>query len=191
LKLLILQIKVGAHVIMDNERENKRRKYALYWNIRSSAIATYYYKYIYIEPCMSSLQRGKDWMNEILNGHPVRCMIAFRMDPTLFKQLCEDSQSKYGLQPNKRMTVEEKVGIFVYTLAMGASNRDVRERFQHSGETIRRAFHEILEAISGRSRGYKGLARDIIRPKDPTFQFIPPHISNDERYMPYFKVKYI
>jgi hypothetical protein len=86
------------------------------------------------------------------------------------------------------MTVVEKVGIFVYTLAMGASNRDVRERFQHSGETISRAFHEVLEAISGRSSGYKGLARDIIRPKDPTFQFIPPYIANDERYMPYFKV---
>jgi hypothetical protein len=112
------------------------------------------------------------------------------MDPTLFTQLCEDLQSKYGLQPSKRMTVEvvEKVGIFVYTLAMGASNRDVRERFQHSGETISRAFHEVLEAISGRSSGYKGLARDIIRPKDPTFQFIPPYIANDERYMPYFKV---
>ncbi|XP_024636687.1 protein ALP1-like isoform X1 [Medicago truncatula] len=175
---------------MDNKRENKRRKYAFYWNIRSSAIgaiATYYYKYIYKEPCMTSLQRGQDWMNEILNGHPVRCMNAFRMDPTLFKQLCEDLQSKYGLQPSKRMTVEEKVGIFVYTLAMGASNRDVRERFQHSGETISRAFHEVLEAISGRSRGYRGLARDIIRPKDPTFQFIPLHISNDERYMTYFK----
>lgn len=45
------------------EREKKRRNYALYWNIRSSAIsaiATYYYKYIYKEPCMASLQRGKD-----------------------------------------------------------------------------------------------------------------------------------
>jgi hypothetical protein len=173
------------------EREKKRRKYALYWNIRSSAvgaIATYYHKYIYKESCMTSRQRGQDWMNEILNGHSVRCMNVFRMDPTLFIQLCEDLQSKYGLQPSKRMTVVEKVGIFVYTLAMGASNRDVRERFQHSGETISRAFHEVLEAISGRSSGYKGLARDIIRPKDPTFQFIPPYIANDERYMPYFKV---
>ncbi|XP_058775533.1 uncharacterized protein LOC131649792 [Vicia villosa] len=109
------------------------------------------------------------------------------MDPALFTQLCEDLQSKYGLQPSRRMTVVEKVDIFMYTLAMGASNRDVRERFQHYGETISRAFHEVLEAISGKSRGYQGLARDIIRPKDSTFQFVPPHIANYERYMPYFK----
>jgi hypothetical protein len=24
--------------------------------------------------------------------------------------------------------------------------------------------------------------------EDPTFQFVPPQIANDERYMPYFKV---
>ncbi|KAK2403074.1 hypothetical protein QL285_052545 [Trifolium repens] len=85
------------------------------------------------------------------------------------------------------MSVQQKVAIFVYILARGASNRDARERFQHSGETISRAFHEVLEAVCGRSNGYRGLARDVIRPKDPTFQFVPPQIANDERYMPYFK----
>nr|GMD08018.1 putative nuclease HARBI1 [Ipomoea batatas] len=73
---------------------------------------------------------------------------------------------------------------------MGASNIDVGERFQRSGETISRAFHEVLEAISGRSRGYQGLARDIIRSNDPTFQAISSYITNDARYMPYFKPRH-
>ncbi|XP_058747077.1 uncharacterized protein LOC131620071 [Vicia villosa] len=64
-------------------------------------------------------------------------------------KFCEDLQTKYGLQPSRRVTVVEKVGIFVYTLAMGASNRDVRERFQHFGETISRVFHEVLEDCIG------------------------------------------
>jgi len=106
-----------------------------------------------------------------------------------FKQLCEDLYSKYGLQSTRNKSIVEKVGIFIYTLAMGASNRDVGERFQHSSETISRAFHEVLEAISFRSRGYQGLARDIIRSNDPTFQAIPSYITNDARYMPYFKIK--
>jgi len=176
---------------MDIEREKKRRKLALYWIISScaaGAITTYYYKYIYKEPCMTSLQTGENWMNEILNGHPIRCVNAFRMEPNLFTKLCEDLQSKYGLQPSKKMTVVEKVGIFVYTLAMGASNRDVGERFQRSGETISRVFHEVLDSISGKSNDYSGLANDIIKPKDPSFKFIPSQIDNDERYMPYFKV---
>ncbi|XP_019196309.1 PREDICTED: putative nuclease HARBI1, partial [Ipomoea nil] len=127
------------------------------------------------------------WMKEVLNGHHIRCVNAFRMDSDLFKQLCEDLYSKYGLQSTRNMSYVEKVGIFIYTLAMGASNRDVGERFQRSGETISRAFHEVLEAISDRNSRYKGLARDIIKPDDPTFQSIPSYITNDARYMPYFK----
>ncbi|GJY54052.1 putative nuclease HARBI1 [Tanacetum coccineum] len=85
------------------------------------------------------------------------------------------------------MTAVEKLGIFFYTLALGVSNRDVSERFQRSGETISRAFHEVLEAITGRSKGFHGLAREMIKPRDPTFQSTPHQIINDKRYMPYFK----
>lgn len=175
---------------MSNERK-KRKRHALFWSVTScaiGAIATYYYKYIFKKPCMTSRQKGENWVQEILNGHPVRCLNAFRMEQNLFNQLCEDLQSKYGLEASKRMSVQQKVAIFLYILARGASNRDARERFQHSGETISRAFHEVLEAISGRSKGYMGLARDVIKPKDPTFQYVPPQIADDERYMPYFKV---
>ncbi|GJS91147.1 hypothetical protein Tco_0773783 [Tanacetum coccineum] len=66
------------------------------------------------------------------------------------------------------MTAVEKLGIFVYTLVLGVSNRDVSEHFQSSGETISRAFHEILEAITGRSKGFHGLTGDD-KPRDPTF----------------------
>ncbi|GKB79687.1 hypothetical protein Tco_0946582 [Tanacetum coccineum] len=107
-------------------------------------IAEYYYKHMYKEPCMTSQQKGEDWMKDDLNG------------------------------------------VFVYTLALGVSNRDVAERFQRSGETISRAFHDVLEAITARGNGFHGLASDIIRPKDPSFP-IPPQIMNDKRYMLYFK----
>ena len=90
--------------------------------------------------------------------------------------------------PNCKISVEEKVGIFLYTLALGFSNRDVSERFQRSGETISQAFHDVLKSICGRSKRFMGLALYYIRPKDSTFQCIPPHIENDSRYMSYFKV---
>ncbi|XP_019158198.1 PREDICTED: uncharacterized protein LOC109154913, partial [Ipomoea nil] len=153
----------------------------IFFNIEDDSSRKAWLKY------MHDTNKGQEWMKEVLNGHPIRCVNAFRMDSDLFKQLCEDLYSKYGLQSTRNMSYVEKVGIFIYTLAMGASNRDVGERFQRSGETISRAFHEVLEAISGRNSGYKGLARDIIRPDDPTFQSIPSYITNDPRYMPYFK----
>ncbi|GKE18512.1 putative nuclease HARBI1 [Tanacetum coccineum] len=153
----------------------------------TGALSAYYYKYMYKEPCMTSSQNGKAWMNEILNGNPIRCVNAFRMHPDVFMKLCGELEAKYGLKSSDRISVVEKLGIFVYTLALGVSNRDVGERFQHSGETISRAFHDVLEAITARSNSFRGLARDIIRPKDPTFQSTPHQILNDTRYMPYFK----
>lgn len=175
---------------MDIERRKKKRQ-KLFWVLmtcNTCAIATYFCKYIYKEPCMTSNQTGEDWMNDVLNGHYIRCINAFRMESSVFRQLCEELHLTYGLEPSKKMTVVEKVGIFIYTLALGISNREVAERFQRSGETISRAFHEVLEAISGRSRAYMGLARDIIKPKDRSFSDIPSQIEHDSRYMPYFKV---
>ncbi|KAJ9543744.1 hypothetical protein OSB04_023451 [Centaurea solstitialis] len=142
---------------------------------------------MYKELCMTSTQTGYAWMKESLSGHPIRCVNAFRMSADLFMQLCEELQQKHGLMSSSKISVQEKVGIFLYTLALGVSNRDVSERFQRSGETISRAFHDVLESICGRSKGFMGLACDYIKPKDPTFQCIPPHIENDSRYMPYFK----
>ena len=61
------------------------------------------------------------------------------------------------------MLVIEKVDIFVYTLAMVASNRNVGEHFRHFNKIISGSLHEVLEAISSKSNGYKGLAHDMIK----------------------------
>ncbi|XP_076951210.1 uncharacterized protein LOC143624437 [Bidens hawaiensis] len=180
---------------MDNETSKKKHKLHCYNFLLDSAytsdlVAAYYYKHIYKEPCMISSQTGQAWIMEALNGNPIRCVNAFRMHPNVFMKLCRELESKYGLQSSDKMLTFEKVGIFLYTLALGLSNRDVGMHFQRSGETISRTFHEVLEAITSRDKGFQGLARDIIRPKDPTFQFVPPQILNDTRYMPYFKKRF-
>ncbi|XP_057443774.1 uncharacterized protein LOC130735922 [Lotus japonicus] len=61
-----------------------------------------------------------------------------------------------------------------------ASVRILEERFQHSGETISRQFHSVLNVVCG-------LARDIIKPIDSSFSDVPDEIKNDVRYYPYFK----
>jgi len=45
------------------------------------------------------------------------------------------------------------------------------EHFQHSGDTISRVFHEVLNTISACES--KGLAYDIIRPRDPESEYVP------------------
>ncbi|KAL4564309.1 hypothetical protein LXL04_028369 [Taraxacum kok-saghyz] len=150
-------------------------------------IVAYFCKYIYKEPCMTLDQTGEMWMNDVLNGSPIRNANAFRMHPNVFVKLGRELELKYGLKSSNKMLSVEKLGIFVYILAVGLSNRDVGERFQRYGDTISRAFHEVLEAITARGKCFQGLACDIIRPKDPTFQSIPLQMKEDKRYMPYFK----
>ncbi|CAH9097124.1 unnamed protein product, partial [Cuscuta europaea] len=146
----------------------------------STCLSSYFVNHLYKEPCMTSYLTGEMWINELLSGHDKRCFNAFRMHQETFRHLCFDLENKYGLRPSYRMSVLEKVGLFVFVLSKGASNRDTQERFQHSGETVSRIFKEVLSAMDG-------FSRDLIVPKDPEFKDVPIQIGNDERYMPHFK----
>ncbi|GKV15184.1 hypothetical protein SLEP1_g25986 [Rubroshorea leprosula] len=144
------------------------------------SINWYYLNYVNKEPCMNSLQTGYIWLLEIIRENDTRCINMFRMDKNTLISLCNDLQSNYGLEASRRISVIEKVCMFLYTLALGASNRQVQERFQHSGETVSRSFHEVLKAMLY-------LSIDLIKPQDPTFSTIPLEILDDKRYMPHFK----
>jgi len=112
----------------------------------------------------------------------VRCVNMFRMDADTLKSLSFELETMYELKPSRQMSVIEKVGMFLYTLALGASNREVQERFQHSGETVSRNFNEVLRSVCV-------LAADLIRPVDPEFIATPLKIAMNPRYMPHFKIK--
>ncbi|CAA0817586.1 Unknown protein, partial [Striga hermonthica] len=154
-----------------------------FWDMMTCATGYaywYFLNHIYKEPCMTSFLTGERWINELLSGHEKRCFNALRMNQDTFRQLCSDLENRYGLRSSSRMSVSEKVGLFLYVLSKGASNRDTQERFQHSGETVSRIFKQVLDSMDS-------FSRDILVPKDPEFKDIPTHISNDERYMPHFK----
>jgi hypothetical protein len=148
----------------------------------AGALDLYHNTYIYKEPCMISYNTRMRWLIEILNRHWVRCVNMFRMDANTLKSLSFELETMYGLKPSRQMSVIEKVGMFLYTLALGASNREVQERFQHSGETVSRNFNEVLRSVCV-------LAADLIRPVDPEFTATPLKIAMNLRYMPHFKIK--
>jgi hypothetical protein len=86
----------------------------------------------------------------------------FRMNRSTLLSLCSDLETTYRLKPSRRMSVIEKVAIFLYTIALGALNREVQERFQHSGETVIRCIKEVLAAVSS-------FTVDVIKPEDLNF----------------------
>ncbi|XP_011015239.1 PREDICTED: uncharacterized protein LOC105118883, partial [Populus euphratica] len=81
------------------------------------------------------------------------------MDATTLLSLCTELEMRHGLKPSRRMSVIEKVAMFLFTIAVGASNRQVQERFQHS----------------------------VIKPVDPQFMSTPREIAMNPRFMPHFK----
>ncbi|XP_054788932.1 uncharacterized protein LOC129294533 [Prosopis cineraria] len=145
----------------------------------SALIRLYATKHLCKEPQRNSEYTGYLWVNEILEGHPVRCYEMFRMEPHMFHQLCNEL-TWYGLKDTRRMRVQEMVAIFLNTIGHGLGNRMAQERFQHSGETIHRHFHEVLMACSK-------LAMEYIKPQDRSFHHVSNKIENDKRYWPFFK----
>ena len=58
----------------------------------------------------------------------------------------------------------------MHVLSKEASNRDAQEHFQHSGETISRAFKEVLNAIDV-------FCKDMMKAKDLELKDIPLEIA--------------
>ena len=80
------------------------------------------------------------------------------IDATTFQSLCFDLKSQYGFKASRKMGVIEKVHMFLFALALGASNRKVQERSQHSGEIVSGYFNEVLKMVCS-------LIVNIIKPK--------------------------
>ncbi|TXG46933.1 hypothetical protein EZV62_026227 [Acer yangbiense] len=76
------------------------------------------------------------------------------MDKDVFFRLCNDLETNYGLRGSRRMSVIEILGIFLHILGHGVGNRLVQERFQHSGETVRKYY--LVDAGYPQMSGYLG-----------------------------------
>ena len=95
----------------------------------------------------------------------------------MFQFLCLELKSRGGLADSKCIVVEEQVAMFLFTLAHASSNREVQERFQHSGETVSRHFHAVLQAINK-------LVSHYIKLPDPNIT--PTAITSDVRFYSFF-----
>jgi len=175
----------------DNDNDDSNDKGELFWKrefdhrklvlCTASALALYYNTYIYKEPYIDSYNTGMRWLNELLHGYWTRCVNMFMMDATTFQSLCFQLENQYGLKASKRISVFEKVRMFLYTITLKASNKEVQEIFQHSGETVSMYFTKVLKSICS-------LVIDFIKPEHLDFLNIPREIANNLRYMPHFKV---
>ena len=80
------------------------------------------------------------------------------------------------------MSVIKNMAIFPFTIAVGASNRKVQERFQHSSKTVSRSIKEVLKS-------WCLFDVEVIKPVDPQFTSTLREIVINPKYIPHFKVR--
>jgi hypothetical protein len=89
------------------------------------------------------------YMDEVLScKNPRRFLEVFRMKIEAFHFLCSELQCKCRLISSRYVALDEKAGMFLWTIAHAGSNWAVQERFQHSGDMVSRYFHQVLQAIN-------------------------------------------
>ncbi|XP_074347447.1 uncharacterized protein LOC141686303 [Apium graveolens] len=140
----------------------------------------YYESFVHKEPCHDSIRTGGKLIDEIMKGNEIRCYQDFRMPKDIFISFCRLLVDRYGLVPTQGMSEYEEVGIFLMTVAHGCGNRLMQEMWNHSGETISRHFHSVLQAVCR-------LASDYIKPASNYNTGCGYHTPQHERYHPYFE----
>ncbi|XP_020104071.1 uncharacterized protein LOC109721063 [Ananas comosus] len=158
---------------------DKIRKFYMTATVGVAICANYYAKYLMKQNPRTSTLSGWQWVQETLRT-PGESYRMLRMESEVFKRLALLLTNNYGLQSTRAMHAEEALAIFLLVCGHNETNRNIQNRFKHSGETISRKFNEVLDSLVR-------FSVDIIKPLDPSFTTTPPQIRNNVRFWPHFE----
>ena len=131
-------------------------------------------------PARTSSLSGARYVEEIIEGaNPHTIQERFRMPLRCFEALETTMLENSWLSSSKYVGITEKLAIFLAGVGCGYSNRELQDRFQHSGDTISHIFNEVLIAMVRLSIIYIRL----LSPDKP----LASRIQNNLQYYPYFK----
>ncbi|XP_028075009.1 uncharacterized protein LOC114277307 [Camellia sinensis] len=139
----------------------------------------WYQKHMHKTPCRTSILTGNTWICELYAGHMGRFEENVCMPKEVFAALCETLVNDFGLQVPQRphgLAVEESVAMFIHVLK-GKQNREIQERFQHSGETVSRHVHNVLNSM-------KEFTVVHCRPTYSQHR-IHPYVRSRRKYLPF------
>jgi len=117
-------------------KKHRQRAAALIAAVAGGSVVNYMAPHIIKTPMYDSALTGEDWLREILNGHPSRFHDNLGVSKYAFLKLVRELQMYAGLRHSKHITQEEQVAIFLHLCRTGGVHRQLRERFQHSPDTI-------------------------------------------------------
>jgi hypothetical protein len=100
------------------------------------------------------------------------------MEPHIFKEIANYVRSN-GLVVDTRITVEEKLGIFLYMLTINASYEVLAVFFGHNNDTFHHHINHFFKNV------IPTLSQRFLQPPDP--DQVHPKIQDNPAYYPFFK----
>jgi hypothetical protein len=119
-------------------------------------------------------------LNRLYNNTEAHCISELRMQKVVFHRLCDHLKCRGLFEDFVFVSTEEQVAMFMHFVGHRWTNRSVGIEFLRSGETMRRYFHAVLDAIGVLSSNL------IISTSTKTH----PKILNSSRFHLYFEVIY-
>ncbi|XP_021720019.1 uncharacterized protein LOC110687706 [Chenopodium quinoa] len=124
-------------------------------------------------------ESGSAYITRLLTVHPGLFKEQLRLDRDMFVQLVQLMIEKNLLSDGRFVKVVEQVGIGLFILARGASQRQDADTFKHSISTISKYFRRVLQALTR-------LSCDLIRPYQDLAN-TPPEVQENSLYWPFLK----
>nr|GEY40284.1 harbinger transposase-derived nuclease domain-containing protein [Tanacetum cinerariifolium] len=100
---------------------------------------------------------GKEFTLELLRGNNKQCIEFLRMSHEAYVRLIAHFRAAGLLKESEHVSVEEKLGIFLFIIGGNRRCAAVKQRFQLSTETINKIFSEVMVAM-------RKFAREVITP---------------------------
>lgn len=127
----------------------------------------------------STLNRsGAEWICEVLEDDRGQGYAKLRIEPHILREFSRYVRSKHLLWNTRGVSVEEKIGMFVYMLSRNANFDQLSCRFERSRETIHRHIKACFDAIVS-------LKGDFVKHPGTNTHW---KILSDPHYGPYFEV---
>lgn len=96
---------------------------------------------------LDSTLTGHAYTQSLLHGTPKKCQEMMRLSQEAYVLLCNHFTQRNWLQPSRTISVEEKMAMFLILIGHNERFRMIKNRFQHSTQTVHKCFHEVLNAM--------------------------------------------